>query len=171
MNEMGLQEELLNAIEKEASDLEQKYRGCSRSSLSALQKHFSIGDEKTLKASTPLAAGVALKGEVCGALLGGLLAVGLVTASENLGDPKALGKSLAVGHKLYNRFVKEMGTANCLEIQRRRLGKPYHLADPKEYEDFQKAGGYTECSKVVGKAARLAAEFILELKKKTETKE
>jgi C_GCAxxG_C_C family probable redox protein len=170
MNEMGLKEALLNAIEKEASDLEQKYRGCSRSSLAPLQKHFSIGDEKTLKASTPLAAGIAFKGEVCGALLGGLMAVGLVTASENLGDPKALGKSLAMGYKLYNRFVQEMGTANCFEIQRRKLGRPYNLADPKEYEDFQKAGGYTEGSRVVGQGARLAAELILELKEKAETK-
>ena len=168
MREKVSREELLNAIEKDAHDFEHKYRGCSRSCLWSLQNHFSIGDEKTLKASTPLAAGIAFKGEVCGALVGGIMAVGLVSASENPEDQKALAKTLAAGYKLYGSFLKEFGTANCFEIQKMKLGKPYNLADPQEYEDFQEAGGYVECSKVVGKAARLAAEMILELKEKAE---
>lgn len=166
MNEISSKEELLNSVEKDAQEFEQKYRGCSRSCLLSLQKHFSIGNEETIKASTPLAAGIAFKGEVCGALLGGIMALGVITASQNLSDQKALGKTLAIGYKLYNRFVKELGTDNCFKIQKMKLGKHYNLADPKEYEDFQKAGGYIECSKVVGKAARLAAEMILELREK-----
>ncbi len=159
-------EEILNSVEKMATEYEQTYRGCARSSLAALQKQFSFGNDETLKASTPLAAGIAFKGEVCGGLLGGMMALGILTASQDLGDPKAMGKAMATGYKLYNRFVKEMGTANCFKIQEMKLGRHFNLADPKEYEDFQKAGGYVQCSRVVGQAARLAAEIILELTEK-----
>jgi hypothetical protein len=96
------------------------------------------------------------------------MAIGLVAASGDLEDQKALGRTLAAGYKFYNRYIEEMGTVNCFEIQKKRLGRPYNLADPEEYEAFQKAGGYAECSKVVGRGARLAAEMILELKEKAE---
>jgi C_GCAxxG_C_C family probable redox protein len=168
MPENKSREKLLNAIETDAHDFEYNYRGCSRSCLLSLQKHFSLGNVETIKAATPLAAGIAFKGEVCGALLGGIMGLGLVTAAESVEDQKALGRTLTAGYKLYNRFIHEMGTANCFEIQKDRLGKAYNLANPQEYEAFQKEGGYVECSKVVGKGARLAAEMILELKEKEE---
>jgi len=159
-------EALLNNVEKEAEENEKKYRGCSRSCLLALQRHFSIGDSNTIKASTPLAAGIAFKGETCGALLAGIMALGLITATDDLEDQTALASTLGAGYKLYNRFVKEMGTSNCFEIQRKNLGRSYNLADPKEYEEFQREGGYNVCSKVVGQAARLTAQMILELREK-----
>ena len=40
------------------------------------------------------------------------------------------------------------------------------MAKPEEYEEFVKAGGYAVCSELVGKASRLAAEFILDLNDK-----
>jgi len=159
-------EEILNSVEKMATEYEQTYRGCARSSLAALQRQFFFGNDETLKASTPLAAGIAFKGEVCGGLLGGIMALGILTASQDLSDSRAMGKAMAMGYRLYHRFVKEMGTAHCFKIQEMKWGRHFNLADPKEYEDFQKAGGYAECSKVVGKAARLAAEMILELREK-----
>jgi len=42
------------------------------------------------------------------------------------------------------------------------LGRFYSLADPEQYEEFIEAGGYRECPKVVGKIARMTAEFILD---------
>jgi hypothetical protein len=44
------------------------------------------------------------------------------------------------------------------------LGKSYNLAKPEEYKEFEKAGGYDTCSKVVGKCARLAAKTIFEMR-------
>ncbi|MBW1711458.1 MAG: C_GCAxxG_C_C family protein, partial [Deltaproteobacteria bacterium] len=64
----------------------------------------------SLKASTTLAAGVAMRGETCGALLGGLLAVGIVTASEEFKDVNALTNSLASGFRLARIVEKEFGT-------------------------------------------------------------
>jgi len=90
MPEKASREELLNKIEETAHNYEKEFHGCSRCVFKALQDHLDLGDGPTLKASTPLAAGVAMRGETCGALLGGMLAVGIVTAEEDLKDSNAL---------------------------------------------------------------------------------
>jgi C_GCAxxG_C_C family probable redox protein len=162
MPEKASREELLNKIEKTAHDYEKEFHGCSRCVFKALQDHLNIRDGATLRASTPLAAGVAMRGETCGALIGGLLAVGIITAQEDLKDSNALNNSLAAGFRLARKVEKEFGTTNCTTIQTERLGRFYSLADPEQYKAFIEAGGYVECPKVVGKIARMTAEFIMD---------
>jgi C_GCAxxG_C_C family probable redox protein len=166
MSEKSTREDLLDRIEKEAHDYERDFHGCSRCVLKPLQDHLHIGDEASLKASTPLAAGVAMRGETCGALLGGMLAVGIATASPEMEDPEALRNSLAAGFRLAKKIEKAFGTTNCTQIQTAELGRFYSLADPEQYEAFISGGGYEKCSKVCGKIARMTAEFILDLREK-----
>ena len=158
-------EELLDKIEKAAHDYEWDYHGCSRCALRAVQEHLNLGGDLTIQASTPLAAGIAMRGEACGAMLGGLLAVGLATASKDMADEAALNRSLAAGFRYVRRFEKEMGTISCRDIQMAKFGRFYNIADLNEYEEAKKVGIYDEeaTPKVVGKASQLAAEFILEL--------
>ena len=166
MSKKASREELLNRIEKEANHYERDFHGCSRCVLKPLQDHLNLGDDESFKASTPLAAGVAMRGETCGALLGGLMAVGMATASENMTDTVALRNSLAAGFRLARKVEKEFGTTNCTKIQTDKLGQFYSLADPEQYEAFIEAGGYRECSKVCGKIARITAEFIMEYRER-----
>jgi C_GCAxxG_C_C family probable redox protein len=166
MRDNGSKEELLDRIEKEAHDYERDFHGCSRCVFKPLQDNLDLVDESSLKASTPLAAGVAMRGETCGAFLGGLLALGIATASEDLKDVNALTNSLAAGFRLARNVEKEFGTTNCTKIQTDKLGRFYSLADPEQYKAFIEAGGYRECPKVVGKIARMTAEFILDYRDK-----
>jgi len=166
MPEKPSREELLSRIEREADAYEADFHGCSRCVLRPLQDHLNLGDDESFKASTPLAAGVAMRGETCGALLGGLMAVGMATASEDMSDTDALRNSLAAGFRLAKKVEKAFGTTNCTKIQTDKLGQFYSLADPEQYEAFIEAGGYRECSKVCGKIARMTAEFIMEYRDK-----
>ena len=166
MPDYGSKEEILARIEKEAHDYERDFHGCSRCVLKPLQDNLDLGSEASLKASTPLAAGVAMRGETCGAFLGGLMAVGIATASEDLEDVNALTNSLAAGFRLARNVEKELGTTNCTKIQTDKLGRFYSLADPEQYKAFIEAGGYRECPKVVSKIARMTAEFILDYRDK-----
>ena len=163
MHESSLRKQVLDKVEKAAYAYEKDSHGCSRCVFKALQENLNLkGGPTALKASTPLAAGVAMQGEICGALLGGLLAIGIVTASEDLKDKDALTDSLAVGFRLVKKVEREFGTTNCVEIQTEKLGRSYRLTDPKEYEKFIQAKDYVQCPQVVGKIARMTAEFILD---------
>ena len=166
MPEITSREQLLNKIEEAAHGYEKEFHGCSRCVFKALQDHLDLGDGVSLKASTPLAAGVAMRGETCGALLGGLLAVGIATAKEELEDSNALINSLGAGFRLARKVEKEFGTTNCSKIMTEKLGQFYSLADPEQYKAFTEAGGYVECPKVVAKIARMTAEFILDYREK-----
>lgn len=167
MAEHTSREELLNEVERTAHDYERDFHGCSRCVFKALQDHLHLGDGTALRASTPLAAGIAMRGETCGALLGGLLAVGVATASDELDDVEAINNSMAAGFRFVRRVEKEFGTTICAKIQTDRLGRFYSIADPEQYQAFIDVGGYVECPKVVGKVARIAAEFILDYRDKT----
>jgi C_GCAxxG_C_C family probable redox protein len=154
--------DLLDQIEKTAHDYEKEFHGCSRCVFKPLHEYLDLGDLPAFKASTPLAAGIAMRGETCGALVAGLMAIGIVTASEQFEDVNAFTNSLATGFRFARKFEKEFGTLSCTKIQTNRLGKFYNLADPEQYKAFIKVGGYIECPKVVGKTARMTAEFILD---------
>jgi len=152
-------EELLNRIEETAYSYERDYHGCSQCVLLALQEHLKIGNEATFRAASPLAAGVALMGDSCGALLGGMMALGLAFGREKVDDFGALAASALKARALYARFQQEFGSCLCRDVMAAQLGRFYDLAT--EYEAFQAAGGYDHCPKVVGKTARMAAEVIL----------
>jgi C_GCAxxG_C_C family probable redox protein len=162
MAEKHTRKKLLDRIEKAAYDYEADAHGCSRCTFKALQDYLDLGDGTALRASTPLAAGIALRGETCGALLAGLLAVGIAIASEDMADREAHRKCLGAGFRFIGKVEKEFGTTNCTKIQTEKLGRYYSLGDPEQYKGFVEAGGYTECSKVCGKIARMTAEFILD---------
>lgn len=159
-------EELLDKIEEAAYNYESDYHGCSRCAFRALQDYLNLGDGSTLLASTPLAGGIVMMGDTCGALLGGILAIGLATASQNMEDEAALINTMANGYRYVRRFVRAIGSSRCRDIQTVKLGRSFNLLDPKEYERAKEAGIYKECPKVVGTASRLAAEVILEIREK-----
>lgn len=164
-------EELLEKIEDAAFNNEREIHGCGRCTLGPLMEYLQLGDKSTtdlfLKAALPLSGGVALTRNTCAALLGGLMAIGMVFFSgRKLEDAtiEDIQEAMRVGREYYRRFEKEVGNSRCFDIRQVGLGRMYDTADPEEYEKFVKAGGYELCSGVVGKAARLAAEYILEIR-------
>jgi len=117
-----------------------------------------------LKASTALAGGVARMGENCGALTGGIMAIGLVLGREELEDIQAYRDTMEASYEMYNRFKEEIGSTMCLEIQKSLLGRGFDLKREEESEAWYKAGGLEKCPMVCAVAARIAADIILTLK-------
>lgn len=73
-------------------------------------------------------------------------------------------KTYELVRKLYEKFLEEFGGIHCKDIQKKVFGRSYNLLDPKEYEEFEKAGGHSEkCPSVVGKATRWTVELLLDL--------
>lgn len=54
------------------------------------------------------------------------------------------------------------GCSSCRDIQEELFDRVYNLADPKEKQVFIELYA-PDCAEVVGKAARLAAETILDI--------
>jgi hypothetical protein len=156
-------QELLETIEREATELEKTYHGCPRCVLMPLEKHLGIGGKDVARSSLPLAGGAGLRGDVCGSLLGGLIAVGLAVSDEDVTNHEAFLETVKAAYRFQRRFEKEFGAVNCRDLQTARLGAYYSMAKPDEYEAFVRIGGYDVCSAIAGTTSRLAAEFLLEM--------
>jgi hypothetical protein len=112
---------------------------------------------------------VAKRGETCGALNGAILATGLLVGRERFEDKEQLQKSLETADQVYLRFKEEVGHTVCSEIHKIRYGRTYRLYIQEESEAFHNEGGHSRkgCPEVCGIGARIAAEIILDVKKKT----
>jgi len=168
---------LLEEIAKKAVEND-KHGGCSQSVLLALQESLNIGNTESFKSATVLSGGVAKNGETCGALIGGLLALGLVIGREKIEDTEVYKRAIDVANEIIEKFKvelrkgfnfkKELTNTLCRDIQERIYGRSFDLRTPEGYQAFLHAGGHTEngCLKVCGVAAKTAAEKILEIKEK-----
>ena len=129
--------------------------------LQALQIHLHLGDGEALRASTALAGGVARMGESCGALTGGIMAIGLVLGRGELEDIRAYRDTMEASYEMFNRFKEEIGGTMCSEIQKKLFGRSFDFKKTEEAEEWYKAGGLERCPMVCAIAARIAADIIL----------
>ena len=150
-----------------------KYSGCSQSVLLALQEGLGLGNLESFKAATVLSGGVGRRGETCGALLGALMAVGLVEGRSRMQDTPAYAAACAEADALATEFQRRiekefnfkvpLKSTLCWEIQRGIYGRGYDLRDTSQREAFYACGGHGDegCPKVCGIAAEVAAERLL----------
>ncbi len=143
---------------------------CAQSSFLALKDQFALEENGIVKALTPL-AGIAERGETCGAVIGPLMAFGLIYGRDEnrLGDWEIYRNSLVPSGEFCRLFEKEYGSTMCSTIQNKQFGRCYELTNPEELQQFQKNGATEKCSEVVKKAVRIAARIILEKEKQAPT--
>jgi C_GCAxxG_C_C family probable redox protein len=103
-------------------------------------------------------------GETCGALTGGIMAIGLVLGKEQLADIQAYRDTMQASYEMYGRFKEELGSSLCFEIQKGLLGRSFDFKRDEEAEEWYRAGGLEKCPMVCAIAARIAADIILTLK-------
>jgi C_GCAxxG_C_C family probable redox protein len=166
---------ILDEVEAKAAAYMHKHGGCGQCSLLALQEVLKLpGGRDAVKAAGFSNLGIALMGSTCGALLGCIMAMGLACGRSNLDDPiypqpeeveddYMLPKSLMTIRLFYQRFVQEFGSPACRDLQMRLFGRTFETCVIDEEEKFRLAGGHLKCVELVGKAARMAAEAILDL--------
>ena len=160
--------ELLDRVAADASQLETELHACARCTLFAVARNLDLAEdaclETALKTAIPLSGGIAGTRNQCGALVGGVMAIGLgmVKYDARTANPGQRKPVTAAAKKFYRWFEQEIGHARCYDIRETGLGRFYDTGDPDEARKFEEAGGYELCAGVVGKAARKAAEIILE---------
>lgn len=162
---MTPQKDILEEVYKRAFDYEARLGSCPQGVLAALKETLDVGDDMVFKASQGLAGGTALSSEgTCGALAGGMIAIGLLVGRTYQEFSEGQKKRLVFKYtrQLYDRFVKEYGSPLCCGVQKKIFGRNYNLLDKDEYAAFEKAGAHVDkCTSVAGNAARWTAEIIL----------
>ena len=163
---MTSKEEILEKAYNLAFKYEAERGSCPQCVLAALHETLGVSDPKTIQAADALAGGTSLSTEgTCGALVGGLLAIGSVVGRtyEDFSAGKRKRRVFQYSKKLYDRFINEYGSARCKDIHLRLFCRTFNLLDPDDYAEFEKAGGHVDkCTVVSGKTARWAAEILID---------
>ena len=168
MNLVGMTyDQLIEKAEKRGYENELKYFGCSQAVVSALIETFGIGDANLLRASTALAGGIARRGNVCGALVGGILFIGLLVGRDDMEIFEQYDRGQRYGGELYKRFEQTFNTTICSEIQKTKFGKSFDMLTQEGRNEFIESGAHASdgCPVVTGTGARLTAELMVEILK------
>jgi len=134
-------------------------KNCAQTSFAILQKEFDLDGDAILKALTPF-PGIALRGETCGAVIGCMMALGLIYGRDNLGDWKGYLKSLPPARRFCRNFETEHSSTSCAEILEAKLGRKYDLASRLDALKYAAAGGKKTCGKIIESAVQITADII-----------
>jgi C_GCAxxG_C_C family probable redox protein len=160
MNAEASREEVLKNVTEKALQVLLQSGNCAQTTFLVLKEQFDLDDGRILKALTPF-PGIALRGESCGAVIGSLMALGLVFGRDNIDDMPGYLRSLPPARKFCRQFEMEQGSTMCGAILETKLGQRYNLANPMESAMYFSSGGPQKCAEVVACAVRIAAEIML----------
>ena len=174
------QTKLLEEVEKKAYQYGRDYHNCSQCTLLTIQEAFNLPGEDALKAATGFAGGIGRIGSVCGAVLGGVMAFGLLYGRdlETMKHPDAELRArrrveieLKLGilfKKLKAKYDEEYGSILCDGIETKIFGRSFDKWNPEDRKIKEELGGHaTKCPAVIGKGARWVAQLILEEQSKS----
>jgi C_GCAxxG_C_C family probable redox protein len=162
---MNRQEVLTRAYEKGFA-YERDLGNCPQSTLATMQDIFDIGGEEvSFKAAMPFAGGGGRSTNgTCGALIGGMMTLGIIYGRNRKEWESKIEKDKAFtsAKELHDKFMEEYGGILCKEIQQKIMGRSFDLTKEEDFEAFLDAGGHIDkCPGVVGKGAQWTAEIIM----------
>ncbi len=138
-----------------AVDAFDKSFNCSQSVLSAFAAQFGLAGRTALKLASPFGGGMARRGEMCGAVTGGLLALGLARGADT---PARKEEIYWISQEFMKQFEARHGTLRCRDL----LG--WDISTPEGWQEAKKAGKFAEVCPLL---VRDAAEIVQGMLEKT----
>ena len=139
--------------EAEAKRLFDSGYNCAESVLLAMSREKPQNAETIIpRVATGFGGGISRNGDVCGALTGAVMGIGLAVgrdSSEESRDP-----CYDVVDRFYSAFVKEFGTCKCHELT------GVDLKTEKGREAYQARIHSEYCTNIVSWATRVACQMI-----------
>jgi len=141
------------AISERAANHFEAGFNCAESVLMSLAESIGVGSDLIPKVATPFGGGIGRRGSVCGALTGGVMAIGLKLGRSDVRDTKRREESYEKALELFKRFEKEFGGALCYDLIKLDLTTP-------EGREKIKAVRLEKCINFVRAAARNVAQLM-----------
>ena len=129
---------------------------CAQAVLDAFREETGLDEDLALKITTGLGAGMGRKQEVCGAVTGGILVLGLRHGRGTTDDHSATERTYLRTRELMDRFAAKHGTCLC-----RQLLQGYDLATQ---EGLQRAKADDILNKVCRPCVQTVVEILEQLK-------
>ncbi len=130
----------------------EKKLSCSESVLLAMADYWGIQNPLIPRIATPFRGGLCGTQQVCGAVSGGLMVIGIRLGRDSgAEDGKACGEK---GKEFMNWVKAEHGGLSCLELT------GLDFSDDEQHKKFVAEGRNAVCVPLVGRCCRWLAENI-----------
>ena len=127
---------------------------CSQAVFSAFAPRLGVEDDVALKLASAFGGGIGRRGEVCGAVTGALMALGLAKGhADNAEESKTA--TYAVVDEFLRRFGELHGTVVCRTLIGHSIGTPEGLQGARDAGVFK-----TVCPVLVADAAAIVASIL-----------
>ncbi|UCC41176.1 MAG: C_GCAxxG_C_C family protein [Candidatus Aminicenantes bacterium] len=144
----------MNRVETAVSCFKEGF-SCSQAVFSAYSELFGLNRELALKISQSFGGGIAHMGEMCGAVTGAFLVIGLKYGRIEAEDIEAKEKTYELVQEFVKRFKSLHGSVNCTELLGFDLGTPEGMKLAEKKELFENA-----CPKFVQNAAEILEQIL-----------
>jgi C_GCAxxG_C_C family probable redox protein len=132
---------------------------CAQSVFASHARQFDLESETALKLSSAFGAGMGRKGEVCGAVTGALMVIGLACGPSLASDKETKERTYQLTSRFIDEFVKKNSSSLCREL----LG--FRIDHPEELEKARQAGVFASvCPRVVKEASEILDQLLAEEK-------
>ena len=125
---------------------------CSQAVFSTFAPQFGIDEATALKLASPFGGGLARRGEVCGAVSGALLTLGLARGADT---PAGKEEIYRLSQEYMRRFEEKYGTLLCRELIGCDLSTPAGNQAAAEKKVFT-----TICPALVREAAEITQSLL-----------
>ena len=143
------------------TDKAQKYFSnnfnCSQAVFTTFATEMGLDEELALKIATQFGGG-ARKGEMCGAVSGALMVLGLKYGHCHSDNAEEKSRAYRISEDFMNRFILKNGTVVCRELLGYDLTKFRDMEKIKELNLFK-----TTCPEMIKCATEIVDEMINEL--------
>jgi C_GCAxxG_C_C family probable redox protein len=126
-------------LDEKANKLHLDGYNCAQAVLLTLYEHMNPKEANPVipKIATGFGGGMGRCGNVCGALTGAIMAVGLKYGSNQIDNQKKLD-AYAKTQTLFKQFEKQHGSVYCRDLIKCDLSTPEGLAKAKQERVFEK---------------------------------
>jgi len=124
---------------------------CAQSVLSAFAAEAGLSEETALRMAAPFGGGVARQGQVCGALTGALMVLGLRRGNVT---PEGKDEAYRVAQEFIQQFRERNGAILCRDLLGHDLSTPEGLQAAREANVTARV-----CPALVKSAAELLSAF------------
>jgi C_GCAxxG_C_C family probable redox protein len=130
---------------------------CSQAVCAAHATSLGLSRDMALKIAAGFGGGMGRHGEVCGAVTGAIMVIGLKTGSIDATDASAKEDTYALTHQVIEQFKERHGSILCHELLGCDIGQPEGRQHAREAQLFT-----TRCPLFVQAAAEIVSALIEE---------
>jgi len=128
---------------------------CAQAVCSAFGPPLGLDERTALRAAQAFGGGIAQRGEICGALAGALIVLGLQYGKTEAADDQSRDRTYTKARELLDRFRARHGSCSCRAL----IG--YDLSEPSQRQAARDAGIFTDrCPGFVRDASEILESLV-----------